>query len=140
MNGWRSRLMLAAVMALAMWLHSMATASLPNTDEGMLQFHGSAAAVDFLLLYFAPRFVGGRLCDDTQILCLVSCVTNFVGFIAYTAYAPPIFYNGFMWGLAHVQFGRILLVDHHGADYLGFDLVRGGHRRRRQNYIGAASL
>lgn len=127
-------------MALAMLVHSMATGSLPNTDEGMLQFHGSAATVDFMLLYIAPRFIGGRLCDDTQILCLVSCVANFLGFIAYTAYSPPIFYNWFMWGLAHVQFGRILLVDHHGADYLGFDLVRRHYRQRRQNYIGAASL
>ena len=139
MNGWRSRLILAAVMGLVMLAHSMVTASLPNTDEGMLQFHGSAAAADFLLLYYAPLFIGGRLCVDTQILCLVSCVTNFIGFIAYTASAPPTFYNWFMWGLAHVQFGRILLVDHHGADYLWFGLVRGFDSRWRQNHFGKAT-
>lgn len=140
MNGWRSRLTLAAVMLTAMCLHSWVTGSLPNTDAGMLQFHGSAAAIDFFLLYSAPRFVSGRLCIDTQILCLISCVTNFVGFLAYTAYAPPTFYNTVMWGISYVQFSRILLVDHHGADYLGFDLVRGHHSVRRQNYFGAETL
>lgn len=140
MNGWRSRVQLALTMALAMLIHSMVMADVPNTDEGMLQFHLSAAAVDLLLLYSAPRFIAGRLCRDVQTLCLVSIVANFVGWIAYVAYAPPIFYNIFMWSLAYVQFGRILLVDHHGTDDLGFDLVRGADRRGRQNNFGKASI
>lgn len=139
MNGWRSRILLVAVMVLAMIVHSLVTASLPNTDEGMLLFHGSAAAVDFILLYSAPRFIAGRLCSDMQTLCLVSIVANLVGWIAYMAYAPPNFYNTFMWSLSYVQYGRILLVDHHGADYLGFGLVRGVDRRRRQGYFGKAT-
>lgn len=140
MNGWRSRLLLVAAMLLAMNIHATVTATLPNTDEGMALFHGSAAAVDFILLYCAPRFIAGRLCTDTQILCLVSCFANFLGFIAYRAYASPDFYNTFMWSLAYVQYGRILLVDHHGADYLVFDLDRRLDRRGRQNYLGAKSL
>jgi len=99
----------------------------------MLAFHLSAAAVDLLLLKSAPRFISGRLCSDMQFLCLVSMSANFVGWIAYTAYAPPIFYNAFMWGLSYVQWGRLLLVDHHGADYLRVDLVRGHYRGGHQS-------
>lgn len=140
MNDWRSRVFLALTMALTTWMHALMLADVPNTDAGMLQFHLSAAAVDLFLLYSAPRFVGGRLCSDMQTLCLVSMIANFVGWIAYVAYAPPIFYNTFMWGLSYVQYGRILLVDHHGTDHLGFDLVRGFNRRGRQNKFGRASI
>lgn len=133
MNGWRSRISLVAVMLLAMQIQAFALDDTPNTDEGMLAFHLSAAAVDLMLLKSAPRFISGRLCSDMQLLCLVSMFANFVGWIAYTAYAPPIFYNAFMWGLSYVQWGRLLLVDHHGADYLRVDLVRGGYRGWHQN-------
>lgn len=139
MNGWRSRLKLALLMALVMWLHSLVMADVPNTDEGMAMFHGSAAALDFAILWCAPRFTAGRLCDDMQTLCLVSVIANYVGWIAYTAYAPPIFYNTFMWGLSYVQFGRLLLVDRH-ADTSGLDLVRGFGRGRYQENFGKAYL
>lgn len=140
MNGWRSRFLLVAVMIAAMQVHAFVSVGLPNTDAGMLLFHGGAAAVDFALLYCAPAFVTGRICTDTQTLCLVSCVGNFVGWIAYMAYAPPIYYNTFMWGLSYVQFGLLLLVDHHGTDHLGFDLVRGGYRHRSENNFAKAHL
>jgi hypothetical protein len=139
MNGWRSRITLAVIMLLAMHAHSVALANKPNTDAGLLAFHLSAAVIDLLIMKAAPRFVSGRLCSDMQILCLVSIVANFVGWIAYTAYAPPIFYNVFMWGLSYVQWGRLLLVDHHGADYLRVNLVRGGYRGRHQNLFGKAT-
>ncbi len=125
--------MLAVVFLLAIKAHSIALDGKPNTDAGLLCFHLSAAVVDLLLLKSSPRFVEGRLCSDMQILCLVSMVANFVGWIAYTAYAPPIFYNTFMWGLSYVQWGRLLLVDRHGADYLRVDLVCGGYRGWHQN-------
>ena len=140
MNGWRLRLALVAVMVLAMEVHSVVLANKPNTDQGLLAFHLSAAVVDLLILKAAPRFVSGRLCSDMQILCLVSIVANFLGWLAYTAYAPPIFYNSFMWGLSYVQWGRLLLVDHHGADYLRVNLVRGGYRGRRQNLLAKAVI
>lgn len=133
MNDWRSRILLVAVMLLAMQIHALALADTPNTDGGMLAFHLSAAGVDLMLLKSTPRFISGRLCSDMQILYLVSMLANFVGWIAYTAYAPPIFYNTFMWGLSYVQWGRLLLVDHHGADYLRVDLVSGHYRGGHQN-------
>lgn len=137
MNGWRSRVLLAALMLLTMQIHAAVMADVPNTDGGMLQFHLSAAVVDLFLLYCAPRFTAGRLCGDMQTLCLVSIVANFVGWIAYMAYAPPIFYNTFMWGLSYVQWARLLLVDRHGDDCLGLYLVRGANRGWRQTYFGA---
>lgn len=138
MNGWRPRLTLVAITVLVMELHSLLLANKPNTDEGLLGFHLSAAVFDLLLLNIAPRFVSGRLCSDMQILCLVSIVANYLGWLAYTAYASPIYYNSFMWGLCYVQWGRLLLVDHHGSDYLRVNLVRGSYRGRRQNLFAKA--
>lgn len=137
MNGWRSRLMVLAVLLLAPWLHSQVMADVPNTDEGMALFHAGAAAVDYLILCCAPRFISGRLCDDTQTLCIVSVIANCVGFYAYTAYASPIYYNTFMWGLSYVQWARLLLVGRH-ADFSGYGLVPGAGRGWGPENIGKA--
>lgn len=125
MNGWRSRLLVGLVMLLAMRLHAVALADIPNTPAGMLLYHGSAATVDFILLFSAPWLLSGRLCDDVQALNLASIIANFAGWIAYLAYAPPVFYDTFMQGLTYVQFIRLFILDRHGADRLGLDLVRG---------------
>jgi len=136
MNNWRSRLAMLAVMLAMPQAHTMTWELIGkiNTDEGMALFHGSAAAVDFFILWCAPRFISGRICDHTQTLCLVSVVANYVGWYAYTAYAPPIYYNNFMWGLCYVQWAVLLLVDRH-ADLSGLDLVRGaGGGRYQENF------
>ena len=105
-----------------------------KTEDGMALFHGSAAAIDFFILWCAPRFISGRLCDYTQTLCIVSVIANYVGWYAYTAYAPPIFYNTFTWGLTYVQWAVLLLVDRH-ADLSGINLVRGaGSGRYQENF------
>lgn len=111
MTTWRSRLLTGLAFLLAIDVHQYCTADLPNTPGGMLLFHGSAAAVDLLLLFAVPRFVSGRLCDDMESLCLASILVNFVGFLAYMAYAPPTVYNVLSWSLSYVQWGRLLLVD-----------------------------
>lgn len=124
MNDWRFRGVFGILIWVTMQLHSMMTESLPNTDAGMLIFHGSAALVDFILLYSAPSFMVGQLCDDIQRLCLASIVVNFLGWLAYTAYAPPLIYNTVMWGLSYAQWGRLLIVDDDNAtDNLGVHLV-----------------
>jgi hypothetical protein len=135
MNGWRSRVLLCALIIAGMIMHSVFMSDCANTDMGMFEFHVSAACVDLMLLKSAPRLVGGRLCGDMQALFIASVIANFVGWIAYMAYAPPIYYNVFMWGLAYVQWVRLLLVDRNGADYLGFDLVCGFNSGRDQNYF-----
>ncbi len=127
MISWRSRIATGVLFYAVMMMHELSTSSLPNTPAGMLMFHGSAALVDLILLCAVPVLLTGRLCDDLETLCLVSMVVNFLGFLAYLAYAPPAFFNWFMWGLAYVQWGRLLLVDGDDADYLGLHLVRGRH-------------
>lgn len=141
MNSWLSRLKLLAVMLAGPNFHLAAWAIIGKslTDEGMALFHGSAAAVDFLILWCAPRFISGRLCDYTQTLCIVSVVANYVGWYAYTAYAPPIYYNNFMWGLSYVQWFVLLLVDRH-ADATGIDLVRCYFGGRYSENFGKAYL
>ena len=134
MTPWRSRILVGLLLYAANMMHELCTAALPNTPAGMLLFHGSAALADLLLLWAMPVLLSDRLCDDMQTLCLVFIVVNFVGWIAYMAYAPPIFYNVISWSLAYVQWGRLLLVDGDNADYLGLHLVRGRHHGRPQFY------
>ena len=124
MNTWRNRIATGLLFWLVMQVHSETTAAVPNTPAGMLLFHWSAAFADYVLMLSLPSLVDGRLCDDLEILCLASMVVNFLGFIAYLAYASPVFYNVFMWGLAYVQWGRLLLTDRHDLDDLGHNIVR----------------
>lgn len=134
MTPWRSRITAGMLFYAAMVMHEFSTSDLPNLPVGMLVFHGSAALVDLILLYAVPALLAERLCDDMQTLCLVSIVVNFVGWIAYMAYAPPIFYNVISWSLAYVQWGRLLLVDSDDVNHLGFHLVRGSDNGRPQFY------
>ena len=137
MNDWRSRLVVLAIMLVLPQVHALVLADVPNTEEGMALFHVSAMLCDLAILWCAPRFISGRLCDDTQTLCLVSVVANYVGFRAYVAYAPPIYYDTFMWGLSYVQWARLLLVGRH-ADLSGLTLDRDLFGRRRSQDFGKA--
>jgi len=101
----------------------MATADVENTSAGMLLFHGSAALADLLLIYAIPAIVVGRLCDDMQTLCLVSIIVNFLGWIAYMAYAPPSIFNAMSWGLCYVQLARLFIPGGSDADRIGHYLV-----------------
>lgn len=124
MNTWRSRLAVGLVFCLAMALHADLTANVQNTDSGMLLFHGSSAIFDLLLIYIVPIFLSGQLASDMEALCVASIVANFVGWIAYTAYAPPIYYNVFMWVLAYVQWARLFIMGGDDANYHGLYMVR----------------
>lgn len=130
MNGWRSRIGTWLLMLALMWAHSIATMSLPNSPLGMLAVHGSAMLVDFALMLAMPYWLAGRLCDDTEALILLSLIGNAVGWGLYMAYAPPVFYNVFMWGLSIAQWLRLLYVDKCDVDPMGFVVVRGRYRVR----------
>lgn len=131
MTTWRSRLF-AGLLLLAMTkLHAFSTADLPNTPLGMLVFHGSAALIDLVVIYAIPSMLTGSLCDDIQALSLGFMVVNFVGWIAYMAYAPPIIFNMISWSLCYVQFARLFIVDVDDVDSMGLHLVR------RPDYVGA---
>ena len=131
MNLLRFRVLFALVVWLAWYVHADVTATLPNTPEAMLLFHGSAATVDLFLVYSAPRFLEAKLCDDIQTLCLVSIVGNALGWAFYLAYLPPVFFNTTMEILGYVQLARLFMVDRHDANDLGCDLVR------RPRFMGA---
>jgi len=125
MNGWRARLFLLAIFFIAPWVHEFLTAEFPNTPEAMAVYHGTAGAVDWFLLYSAPRLISGRLCDDMQASCLASIVVNFAGFCAYMAYTPPVICNALIAGISYMQYLRILYVDRHDADYYSGAMVPG---------------
>jgi len=125
MNTWRQRACLMAVLFLAARVHDFVMLGCPNTPAWMLAYHGSAGAVDLLLLYCAPFFVSERLCDDIQATCIASIAANFVGFCAYMAYAPPSYYNAFIEGLCYVQYLRLLYVGRYDADHHGRAMVPG---------------
>lgn len=139
MNGWRPRLTVIALILALMWAHSYATANLPNTPLGMLLFHGTGALADFALLLAIPYWLTGKLCDDSETLLLIVICINAIGWGLYMAYAPPIWYNGCMWGASIAQWLRLLYVDRHDADSVGLDLVRRGHHHGRQLYFTKAS-
>lgn len=124
MNTWRSRVATGLIFWIAMAAHANLTADVQNTDSGMLLFHGSASIFDLLLIYLVPAFLSGKIACDMEALCIASIVANFVGWIAYTAYAPPIYYDTFMWGLAYVQWARLFIMGDDDADYHGLYMVR----------------
>jgi hypothetical protein len=132
MTGWRARLGMGLLMLAVLAAHAHATAGVPNTPLGLLVFHGSAALCDAALLLACPALLHGRLCDDTETLLLASVIGNAAGWLLYLAYAPPLFYNAAMGALTVAQGLRLLYVDRHDADHLGFDLVCGRDRFRNQ--------
>jgi hypothetical protein len=113
-----------SLMLLAMYGHSLATANLQNTPVDALLFHGSAALIDLLMLFAAPAVLSGRLCTDSQKLLLASIVGNAAGWLLYMAYAPPTFFNWYMWAVTYAQLLRLLIPDRH-ADSSRSNLVRG---------------
>ena len=124
MNGWRARLVLAAGFYVVNAIHGMATDTFPNTPEWLLAYHGTACALDFLLLRCAPLLIAGRLCDDIQALCFASMFMNALGWALYLAYIPPDLCNILVLGIIHVQYIRLLFVDRRDADIDGRDLFR----------------
>lgn len=132
MNGWRGR----AAMLFLLWgtaqLHAlvMKALALPPTDEAGAFFFMTAATVDWLLLYSAPRMISGRLCDDLQASCIACVVINAAGFCAYLAYTPPAYYYTLITGATYAQYLRLLFVGRYDADYHERDVYPGVGRVR----------
>jgi len=115
-NSWVARLTYGFVLWLAGVMHHIIVQNVSNTPEGMLVYHTSAAATDYMLLICSSSFLYGRLADDMQMFCLFSMVVNFTGWVLYLAYAPPISYNYAIEVLGYVQYARLILVGIHGTD------------------------
>lgn len=125
MNGWRSRLVLAAVFLAVNTMHTMVTDSFPNTPGWMLAYHGSAAAVDYVLLRCSPWLIAGQLCNDIEALCFASMFINALGWVLYMAKIPPVSYDTLTLGIIYVQYFRLLFMDRHDAHNLRRALFRG---------------
>ena len=110
MNTWRDRAKMILLFFAVGQIHDIVAAPWPNTREWMLAYHGSAALCDFALLACAANTLTGRLSFEMQVLCWFSIVLNFLGWIAYLAYAPPAPYDVLMQGLIYVQYFWLLLM------------------------------
>lgn len=141
MNGWHTRLCLGLLIWLFLQLHVVATAGMPNTPEAMLAFHGSAAALDVVLLCGTQFLISGRLCNDLEALFVLSVIGNAIGWWLYLAYAPPVIYNVMMWGIGYGQFCRLLYVDRYDDDAVdsGNAMVRLADRLRGHLHFGKAT-
>jgi hypothetical protein len=103
----------------------MISLHLPPTDGAGVFFFCTAATVDWLLLYSAPRLISGRLCDDIQALCIACVIVNAAGLCGYLAYTPPALYYIAIKGITYVQYLRLLYVGRHDADYIERAVVPG---------------
>lgn len=130
MNTWRSRTTFGLISFALALIHALAAADVSNTDFGMLIFHGSAVACELFLIYLAPHLLEDRICTDMETLCIVSIIANALGWGLYVAYAPPVFFDTFMWGLSYVQLIRLSIPDRYDADHYGVHLLRGCAGRR----------
>lgn len=125
MNTWQKRVAMLCVLIGALTLHAFCLEGKQNTPVGLLGFHTSAALVDLILIRCAPILLSGRLLDHTQILCWISIVVNFIGWLVYMAYAPPFFYNTAQWILCLIQWGRLFIPDDKNvANLMGRGSVR----------------
>jgi len=111
---WRGRLAMLALIGGAIGLHSFLMADIPNSPQGMLMFHGSAAGLDLLLLFCARFFLQPEMTTDIEVLFFLSILVNFFGWLAYIAYAPPIYYNSSMWALTVITAVRLLTKGDYG--------------------------
>ena len=130
-NGIGARLMAGLVLWLAALMHSGACTNVANTPAGMLIYHGSAALVDYGLLIYSAYALSGNLSYDMQMLNFVSMIFNFIGWILYLAYSPPVIYNTLIAGLGYAQLIRLLIV---GGRY---DHIMGDYLVRSNSYAGA---
>lgn len=137
MNTWRSRALMAALIVAAMFVHSELMHFKPRGELGMLIYHGSAALFDLFLLRICHFVIECDLCDDMMALCIASIVGNALGWAAYMAYAPPIYYNVFMWGVAAIQGLRLLMTDGDATNFIRSLLVRRRHHRGLRPILGA---
>ena len=115
-NSWAARLIYGLALWLAGYMHNELVQNVSNTPAGMLVYHMSAAIMDYALLICASSFLFGRLSETMQTLCMFSMVANFVGWVLYLAYAPPIPYNYAIEALAYAQYAALILVGLYGSD------------------------
>lgn len=123
-NHWRNRVVVACVFIVASQVYEHVTASIPNTDLGMLLYHGSAATVEWVLFLSLPWLLTGKLLYDMQDLSIVCMGINALGWALYMAEQPPLMNDSLIGVLAYVQLWRLLMGDHHARDFIRPHMVR----------------
>jgi hypothetical protein len=109
------RAIIGALVVGAMLLHSLLLDGVPNSPMGMLMFHGSAATFDLALLFACQNILLSDTSFDIEMLCMASILVNFLGWLAYLAYAPSVFYNSATIILTIILAARLLMVSNNGG-------------------------
>lgn len=115
--------MFLLAMGLLQVAHHHIFGDFPNTDEGMLVYHGTAALADMYLIYVASELLSGELSFQIQCLNLASIVTNAVGYFAYTQYVSHWFYDLTMLGVGCVLIYKLMRIPDHDSRHSGRALV-----------------
>lgn len=134
MNNWRYRLVAGALLWVIADIHRQVASGLPNTEEWMLVYHGSAAVCEWMIFMSLPWLLKGKLCTDMQALSQLCIWFNALGWVLYMAYAPPYINNFLLGGMAYVQYGRLFMGDRNVADLIRAGIFwRTDTRRARAN-------
>ncbi len=134
MTAWRAQFRMAALICAASAIHDHATAGLPNTPAAMLLYHGTAALLDLGLLFFAHSILAGRVCAVSQWLLFASIVCNFLGWLLYLSYAPPLVYDLCIAVLTAAQLLTLFTPNRRDATHPRDALVRHRARLRGGNH------
>lgn len=128
-NTRRSRLLFLLAMSILQVAHQHLFSGVPNTPEGMLMFHGTAALADMYLIYVASELLSGELSFHIQCLNLASIIANALGYFAYMQYAAPWFYDYSILGIGCVLLYKLLWIADHDSRSASHSLVCDYYRR-----------
>lgn len=128
MRDWKARLFSGLAFYLIASLHQHIYQDVfKNTPDKMLLYHASAALADLVIIHLARYTLTGAVRGDIQRLNLCAIIVNFIGWVAYLAYASPATYNLTIMVLGYVQYIRLLWADQDASNTVGLPLVRRDH-------------
>ncbi len=126
------RVLAVFVLVAIQTIHAFLFSGVTNTPLGMLAYHGSASLSDLAIVMVIPSIVRRKIAYDIQRLSLCAIVVNFIGWLAYLAYLPPVTYNTIVVALGYAQLARLLWMDRNDFDHMGMHLVRRSYYLRVQ--------
>ncbi len=133
-NSWQIRLVVLVLFTSCALAHKLLLLDIPNTPFGMFLYHGSAVVIDLMLLLCVSVLLRHELSFDMQVLCVFSMVANFAGWIAYSLYVSPTYYDATIWTLDVLQFIRLFSGVRHDPVHLGIDMVPSNHNSSFELY------
>lgn len=130
LSDWQRRVFCAAAFLLISVIHGHSF-GFKNTPELMLMYHGSAVFADMATIFIAGHALNGRVSFDIMYINVAAIVANFLGFLAYMAYFPPLAYDTTMAGIIFAQWARLIWTDD-VANLLRFHVLSGGNSSKHQ--------